>query len=178
MAALIEPLRSQKKAKVVTSAPLALPYAMNRLRDALGIPPMIQIARAGAGRNGVSPVDPPAHPESGQPAGQLQAGAASVAAARPWFRIALWWLFAGLMVVATVYAYLHVRSRVETVSFTTVPFTSLPGLEVAPSFSPDVGVCRDLNRDANQAARSQQTIGSRPTSKRRNVDIVIAIGTV
>ena len=137
-----------------------------------------QIARAGAGRNGVSPVDPPAHPESGQPAGQLQAGAASVAAARPWFRIALWWLFAGLMVVATVYAYLHVRSRVETVSFTTVPFTSLPGLEVAPSFSPDVGVCRDLNRDANQAARSQQTIGSRPTSKRRNVDIVIAIGTV
>jgi len=129
--------------------------AVNRLRDALGDsandPCLIEtLPRRGyrfigevkspepAPSGTESPsVDAPAHPESGQPAAQQQAAVAAVAAARPWYRIALWSLFAGLMVVAAVYAYLRARSRVETISFTTVPFTSLRGLEVAPSFSPD-----------------------------------------
>jgi len=54
-----------------------------------------------------------------------------------WKKLAAWSLLGGLCALAGVVVYLKLRYQPDLQSLTPVPFTSFPGLEISPAFSPD-----------------------------------------
>jgi Tol biopolymer transport system component len=54
-----------------------------------------------------------------------------------WLKLGAWIVAASVCAVVAVYAYSRLRHHEEPTTFTPVPFTSFPGHELFPTFSPD-----------------------------------------
>jgi DNA-binding winged helix-turn-helix (wHTH) protein len=54
-----------------------------------------------------------------------------------WKKLVVWSVLGGTCILAEVVGYLKFRHTPVLPSFTSVPFTALPGVEISPAFSPD-----------------------------------------
>ena len=119
--------------------------AIKRLRDALGDtadnPRFIEtLPRRGYRFIGVLRPIPGAEPTPSESASGSGAPAEpSVDASRhfDWTQIAAWMVLGFLLLGAFLFALLGPKSPSAQATFTAIPLTALPGLEVSPSFSPD-----------------------------------------
>ena len=121
--------------------------AIKRVRDALGdsadSPRFIEtLPRRGYRFIGVLSPLPGGHPVPGEiaaAAGPSTPGEPVVTGKRQsdWSKITAWVALAFVLAGALVFALLGPKSPSAAATFTPIPLTALPGLEVSPSFSPD-----------------------------------------
>jgi Tol biopolymer transport system component/DNA-binding winged helix-turn-helix (wHTH) protein len=75
--------------------------------------------------------------EPTQPPPPVVESSVTVAPRGDWLKIAAWIVFGAICAMTATFAYLRWRHTAEPTSLTAVPFTSLPGQQVSPTFSPD-----------------------------------------